>query len=66
MKKIDVKNENQESKELLDLIHQQKCVLQEENASKNAIIKILVENHAAIKIKHQTRLTMQPIKSFKK
>ena len=41
---IDVKNENQESKELLDLIRQQSHVLQGENASKNTIIKTLVKH----------------------
>lgn len=38
---------NQETKELLDLLHQQNCVLQEEDASKNKIIKIYAENQAA-------------------
>ena len=46
-KNINVRKENRESMELLDLIRQQNCVLQEENASKNAIIKILVESKAA-------------------
>ena len=48
IKKLAVKKENQESKELLDLIRQQNCVLQKENASKDGIIKILVENQATI------------------
>ena len=51
----DIKNENQDGKELPDLVHQQNFVLQKKNASKKTIIKILVENQAAI-IKHQTRL----------
>ena len=44
---MNVRKENQESMELLDLIRQQNCVLQGGNASKNSIIKILVENKAA-------------------
>ena len=47
-KNIDVKKENEENKELIDLICQENCLRQEENASKNTIVKTLVENHAAI------------------
>ena len=65
---IYVKKENQESKELLDLIRQQNCVLQEENASKNKIIKTLVENQAAInhvsnEVKNATVQEFDKIKS---
>ena len=63
-----VKKENQESKELLDLICQQNCILQEENASKNTIIKTLVENQAAInhasnEVKNATVQEFDKIKS---
>ena len=68
---IEVKKENQESKELLDLIRQQNCVIQEENASNNSIIKILVENQAAInqasnEVKNETDQEFQKIKSKRK
>ena len=44
---INVKNKDQESKELPDLIRQQNCVLQEENRSENTIVKTSVKNQAA-------------------
>lgn len=46
-----IRKETQESKELVDLIDQKKSVLQQQqqqNASKKATIKILVENLVAI------------------
>ena len=65
---IYVKKENQERKELLDLIRQQNCVLQEENASKNTIIKTLVENqtainHASNEVKNATVQELDKMKS---
>ena len=45
---IEVKTENQKHKELLYLIGQENCALQEKNVSKNAIIKILDENQPTI------------------
>ena len=53
------------------MIRQQHCVLQEENASKNAIIKILVKNQAAInqasnEVKNATDQAFQKIKLKRK
>ena len=56
IKYIDVKNENQESKELLDLIHQQHCI---------RLLQELVEKQSAIN-QASTRLKMETIKSFTK
>ena len=56
--------------ELLDLISQQNCAVQEENASKNTTIKTLVENQAAItqalnEVKNEIVQEFHKIKSTK-
>ena len=65
-----VENKNRKSMELLDLISQQNCAVQEENASKTTTIKTLVENQAAItqalnEVKNEIVQEFHKIKSTK-
>ena len=61
------KNENQELKKLLDLIHQENWVLKEENASKNEINKMLVESQATVTMNQTlSEVKNATIKSFTK
>lgn len=61
------KNENQEIKKLLDLIHQENWVLKEENASKNEINKMLVESQATVTMNQTlSEVKNATIKSFTK
>ena len=61
------KNENQEIKKLLDLIHQENWVLKEENTSKNEINKMLVESQATVTMNQTlSEVKNATIKSFTK
>ena len=61
------KNENQEIKKLLDLIHQENWLLKEENASKNEINKMLVESQATVTMNQTlSEVKNATIKSFTK